>query len=109
MTASREKIVAMLLDGGLRQMGRAREGIRIGDAAAVGTAIGKAFAIVSELRSALDSEHGGEIAANLDRLYAFVLQRLVSANAARQDEPLAEASNVLSVIKEGWDGVLKAS
>jgi flagellar protein FliS len=109
MTASREKIVAMLLDGGMRQVARAREGIRNGDGAAVGTAITKAFAIVSELKSALDPERGGEIARNLDRLYAFILQRLVSANAARQDQPLEEACNILIVLKEGWDGVLKAS
>ena len=40
----------------------------------------KAQEIVLELRTALDHEAGGEIAANLDRIYDFVYRQLIAAS-----------------------------
>ena len=42
--------------------------------------ISKATSIVMELKGSLDLEKGGEIAANLDSLYAYMTRRLIEAN-----------------------------
>lgn len=106
LTASPEKLVMMLLDGGLRFMDQAKIAIEQNKIAAAGEALSRTFAIVSELRGALDKEKGASIAADLDRLYGFILDRVVLANRRRELAPLEEAREILSTIKAGWDGVV---
>jgi len=72
-------------------------------------ALGRAAAIVSELRASLDVERGGEIGANLDRLYGFVLERLVDANVEQCVEPVEEALRVLMPLAEAWDEVRRGA
>lgn len=108
MTASPEKLVVLLYDNALRQMETARVGIENKEVARAGEALSKAFAIVSELRTSLDPEKGGEIAENLDRLYDFIQDRLVKANRERSLESMDEAIKIFKVLKEGWDGIFRA-
>ena len=109
MTSSPEKLVGLLLDRGLSWMDKARQAIEDGDVPATGEALSKAFSIVSELRTSIDLEKGGEVAQNLERLYDFVQQRLMSANRERHAALVEEAMDIFSTVKEGWDGILGAS
>ncbi len=70
-----------------------------------GELIGKAMGIIGGLRDAVDTEKGGEIAANLDNLYAFMQQRLSQANLKNDPAMLEEVAKLLREIKEGWDGI----
>lgn len=106
-TATPEKLVVLLYDGALQALNRAEHAISKGRPP--GPAIGKALAIVGELRASLDCEKGGEIAGNLFSLYGFVTDRLIKANAARAAEPIGEARLVLAKLKEGWDGVVRGA
>ena len=101
-TASPEALVAKLFDGALVNVRRARELEDPGLVADRGRAISKAVAIVGELRGALDLEQGGEIAANLDGLYEFVIDRLLEANMQRTGKPLDEAIQILGTLGEAW-------
>ncbi|MCB1018433.1 MAG: flagellar protein FliS [Acidobacteria bacterium] len=65
-------------------------------------AIARAAEIIIELQSSLDLERGGEIAANLERLYEYIQQRLAAGLAERSDEALAEAGGLLETLAEGW-------
>ena len=56
--------------------------------------------------AALDLEAGGEVAANLDALYAFVSERFVDANLRGETAPLEEALGVLTTLHEGWRGAV---
>ncbi len=109
MTATPEKLVDFLYDGAIRFIDQARVSIQGDDVAKAGTAFSRAFAVVSELRSSLDFEKGGEVSTELDRLYGFVQDRLVAANRSRDSEPLGEARNILVTLKEGWDGIARNS
>ncbi|MBL4609427.1 MAG: flagellar export chaperone FliS, partial [Pseudomonas sp.] len=60
---------------------------------------------VCGLRDALDLEKGGEVAANLDSLYAYILQRLSMANLKNDPAILDEVAALLRDVKEGWDGI----
>ena len=66
------------------------------------TAIARASEILIELQGSLDAEKGGEIAANLERLYEYIQQRLAAGLAARDDAALAEAIRLLETLLEGW-------
>jgi flagellar protein FliS len=108
MTASREKLVVLLYEGALRFMDQAVLQFKQGDGAA-GQTLSRAFAIVSELRTALDHEKGGKIATDLDKLYVFVQDRLLEATRTRSPERVAEARQVMAQLKEAWDGILDHS
>jgi flagellar protein FliS len=107
-TASREKLVVLLYDGVLQALARADRAITNCAPRDAGRALGQARAIVGELRASLDWEQGGEISKNLFALYGFVTDRIVKANVAKEREPIAEARMVMSKLKEGWDGIVRA-
>jgi len=57
------------------------------------------------LREALDLQQGGEVAANLDSLYEYMVSRLVEANVKNEAEPLDEVAGLLRNVKAGWDAI----
>lgn len=102
--ASPHRLIQMLMEGGLTGWRRPAEpGAR--RSGAEGELIGKAIAIVGGLREGLDFEAGGELAANLDRLYAYMSMRLTEANLKNDAGKLEEVSELLRNIKSGWDAI----
>lgn len=109
LTASPEKLIKMLYAGAIRHMESLRQALADPTqrrSAPAGVTLGKAMAIVSELRAALDMEAGGEIALNLDRLYDFVLDSLSRANVSRTPEPVDDALRVMRTLEEAWNAVV---
>ena len=71
-----------------------------------GEAIGKAIRIVdSGLKASLNLDAGGEIAARLDALYAYITRRLLEANAQASDAMLVEVDGLLATLEEAWTGI----
>ena len=101
-TASPVLIVVKLYEGALRRVQTASAAIASGDVHLKAESIRKAIAIVTELRCGLDLEQGREIAANLDGLYGFVLDRLVEGNVNNDGAALGEAERVLGILLEAW-------
>jgi flagellar protein FliS len=101
-TTDRVQIVLMLYDGALNHLKRARLKISSGDIISKGQHFSKATSIVGELSNVLDMEKGGDISANLRRLYDFVQQRLLYANMHNDIKSLEEAEEVLNTIRSGW-------
>ena len=107
MTSSKEKLVVLFYEAGIRELQRALTALRGNqNSSAAGEALGKAFSIVAELKAALDMDAGGEIATNLDGLYTFVQGRITQANRERMEQPIIEAIDIMRKLKEGWDGIL---
>jgi flagellar protein FliS len=97
--------VVLLYDGAIQFMDVARDAIVRKDIAARRIALGRAIAIVGELKSTLDMERGGDVAASLDALYAFVTRRLLDAARQQAVAPLDECRSVLDTLREGWRAV----
>lgn len=100
--ASPAQLVVMLYDGALRFIEGGRAAMRAKDLARQNDALQRAQRIVSELLGTLDHDGGGEIAANLARLYHFVLSGLVEANIYDKEEPLDAAAATLRELREAW-------
>lgn len=96
------ELVVMLYDGALRFAGDARDAIDAHDIAKRTRSISRVLDIVSELQSTLNMERGGEIAASLDSLYAFVRDRLLDASFRQDVRPIDEAVRVLKTLRDGW-------
>ena len=103
--ADPHRLIQMLFEGGLQRIAQAKGAMQYGNVALKGELIGKSIGIVSGLREALDVAKGGELAANLDNLYAFMIQRLSHANLKNDPAVLDEVANLLRDIKEGWDSI----
>ena len=103
------ELVVMLYDGALRFATSARDAIGRGDMKARHQGITRALAIVSELQSTLDMESGGELSAELDRLYVYVRDRLVDASVQKNDKALDDVLRVLQTLRAGWVEISHAS
>ncbi|MBT9529670.1 MAG: flagellar export chaperone FliS [Pseudomonas sp.] len=103
--ASPHRLIQMLMEGGLSRLAQARGAMDRGQVAMKGELIGKAIAIVGGLREGLDLEKGGEVAANLDRLYEYMITRLFEANLHNTVAPLDEVVVLLRNVKSGWDDI----
>lgn len=103
--ADSHRLIQMLMEGGLQRLAQAKGAMEYGNVALKGELIGKAMGIIGGLRDALDKDKGGEIASNLDNLYAFMQQRLSQANLQNDPAMLDEVAGLLREIKQGWDGI----
>lgn len=104
-TASPHKLIEMCLAGALERVAIAKGAILRGELAEKARRISAAIAIVEHLRLSLDRGAGGELAANLDRLYDYIVRRLAQANAGNDAEALDEVRELLGQVKEGWDSL----
>jgi len=101
--ASPHQLVNLLLEGLLQNVGAARAALTRGDIAVKGEKINKAVRIIDEaLKPALNLEHGGDIAANLNGLYGYCALRLTYANLHNEDAALADVVRVIEPLADGW-------
>lgn len=105
MDASPHRLIQMLMEGGLTRLAQARGAIERGQLAQKGELISKTIAIIGGLRDSLNLERGGEIAANLDALYEYMMSRLFEANRTGDVALVDEVSGLLRNVKTGWDGI----
>jgi flagellar protein FliS len=103
--ASPHRIIQMLMEGALSKIATAKGCIERNDVAEKGRQITWAMNIIGGLRSSLDAEKGGEIAANLESLYEYMGRRLLDANMNNDVVALDEVSALLIEIKDGWDNI----
>jgi flagellar protein FliS len=103
MSASPVGLIQMLCHGALDSVKEARAYLRTGEIAMRSSKISKVHAILTELSVSLDRAKGGEIAAQLGDLYAYMQMRLVEANFRQADEPLAETERLLGTLTDAWD------
>jgi len=101
------QLVCLMYRGAIARVQEARECLRRGDIAGRSKAITKATAIINELAITLDHDQGGEISANLIRLYDYMVRRLNEGNFRQADEPLAEAEQLLVALGEAWESCNK--
>jgi flagellar protein FliS len=95
-------LILMLLEGALERIAGARGRMLNGLMGEKAELITRTLAIVDELRASLDLARGGDIAANLDALYAYICQQLIKANAENRPELLDEVVSLLKEIHSAW-------
>ncbi len=101
-TANRGQILIMLYEAAIQNVKKAAAAIDRGDIAAKGLHIGKSHDIINELLATLDHNAGGDIARNLERLYNFMIEKLVKANIEKNKAPLLEVEKLLTTLLDGW-------
>ncbi|MDH5358619.1 MAG: flagellar export chaperone FliS [Gammaproteobacteria bacterium] len=103
--ASPHRIIQMLMEATLSKLATAKGCIERGEIAEKSRQITWAMNIIQGLRTSLDGEQGGEIAANLDALYEYMGRQLLEANVSNNTALLDEVSRLVTEIKDGWDTI----
>jgi flagellar protein FliS len=99
------ELVVMLYDGAIRFLDAAAEAMDRGDMMGKAEAMSRAFAILSELQNTLNVQDGGEVATQLDALYAHMTERLVEANIQRSSQGIRDVVRLLRTVREGWSQI----
>ncbi len=103
--AGDHRLIALLFDGAIEAIDRARTLRETGQAAESAAMTARARTIVTEgLRASLDRRRGGEIALNLDSLYEFVVRRLVAAGTGDL-RAFDEARRLLDQLRRTWSEI----
>lgn len=117
LAADPHKLIAMLYQGALLAIAKAKHGmlcianakrtgnsIKSKDVAAKCAAISNAIAIIDDgLNASLNKKVGGELAQNLSSLYDYMVVRLTQANLNNDMGALDEVTRLLNELKGAWE------
>ena len=104
-SASPHRLIQMLMQASLSAMAVARGHILREETEQKGLALGKAINRIEGLRASLDTEAGGEIAANLHGLYEYMKRRLLEANLNDDAHAVSEVESLMHEVKAAWDTI----
>ena len=112
-TASKPRIVLLLLDGAVQAVRKAASGLEIEDPARRNETVHNncehCRQIVAELKRALDLANGGKFAETMYGLYGFIEKCLYEGNMRKEAEPLRQAEKFLADIHGAWDEMLRTT
>jgi flagellar protein FliS len=106
-TADPGSLVLQLFDGAQRFLRRALKALEAGDTAGFASAANRAHAIVAELSNSLDRDAGAAVAADLDRLYDFMLRHLTEGLAQKSAAHLERVAALLVPLRDGFDAAIR--
>jgi flagellar protein FliS len=101
------ELVVMLYDAAIRATVAANDALVRRDIPARRAAMSKAMAIVGELQGTLNMDQGGPVAAELDRLYTWMTDRLIDATIKQDPTPVQEVRKVLESLRGAWHDIAK--
>jgi len=101
-TASPGKIVLMLYDGALKNLSLAEQADQQQDYFQKTESLGKVRSIIVELLNTLDMKQGGEIAHQLQSLYVYSLNQLMTADINQDFDALRNVYSVLNELREAF-------
>lgn len=96
----------MLYEGAIRFVMHATKSMEEGNLAEKGKYISKATAILSELMATLDFKTGGDLAADLENLYVFMIDKLIDGNINNDIESLKVVEKLLRTLHVAWKDVI---
>ncbi|MBT5374097.1 MAG: flagellar export chaperone FliS [Rhodospirillaceae bacterium] len=96
------RLVVMLYDGAISAVQDTLTAIEREDHQGREKSVNMAIDIISQLYLSLDSDHGGEIAGNLGKIYGFMISRLNRVNLTSDPQPAREILGLLYHLYESW-------
>ena len=105
LTASPADLTLMLYEGAIKFCNIAIIGIEQNDIQKAHTNIRKVEKIIEEFRSTLDRKY--PVAEDFDRIYVYILQRLLEANVKKDKEILEEVNTHLRSMRDNWKEVMR--
>ena len=104
-TQSKGRLIVLLYDGAIKFMKLAIKELEANNHQAKGQYINKAQDIINELNAVLDMDAGGEVAANLRKLYCFMNNRLSEANIKHDPKMIREVIELMEELNQSWKAI----
>ena len=104
-SASPHELVEMLFDGAAARLQKASGCISHDDINGRNEAINQTISILHGLQASLDRKEGGDLAENLDALYAYMQRQLIRANSDNDQRVLAEVQDLLKTLQQAWRAI----
>lgn len=101
LTATPGQLVVMLYDGMIRFLSQGRVALEKGDVGEAANRLGRAQAIVTELRCTLDMSRG-PIAHNLAAIYDWAADEITAARIGREPERLTRLVAQMTELRASW-------
>ncbi len=105
LTASPAELTLMLYDGAIKFCNIAIMGIESKDIEKAHNNIMKVQKIIEEFRSTLDRKY--PVAEDFDRVYVYLLRRLLEANMKKDKAILEEVNMHLRSMRDTWKEVMR--
>ena len=102
MTADPTTLVVMCYNAAISQLKMAKTKLMEKEYEEKGKALKKTLDILRELISALNFEKGGEIAKNLNAIYAYVYRRISQADIEKKPEAFDEVIGIFEELRDAW-------
>jgi flagellar secretion chaperone FliS len=104
-TVDQRKLILMLYDGAIKFLTHAVEKMEKQEHYEAHTNLIRGKSIIAELLSSLNLEHGGDIARNLQRLYAYMFNELIDANLNKEPERVQRVVHLLKELRTAWQNL----
>lgn len=105
LTASPAEITLMLYEGAIKFCNIAIIAIENGEIEKAHVNIKKTQRIIEEFRNTLDRKY--KVAEDFDRIYVYLLQRLLEANIKKDKAILEEVNMHLRSVRDTWKEVMR--
>jgi flagellar protein FliS len=96
------KLVAMLYEGGLKHLRLMRLFIERKNPAAKTEQVNKVTSILFGLKIGLDLDAGGDVAANMNGLYDYIIRQVMNASLQNDVAILDEAIALFKDLQDAW-------
>jgi flagellar protein FliS len=104
-TVDQRKLILMLYDGAIKFLTHAAEKMQKHETYEAHTNLIRGKSIIAELLSSLNLENGGDIARNLQRLYAYMFNELIDANLNKDPERVQRVVHLLKELRTAWQNL----
>jgi len=101
-TQSKGRLIVLLYDGAIKFMKLAIQELEAKNYEEKGRYINKTLDIIHELNAVLDMNAGGEMSANLRKLYCFMTRRLSEANIKRDPQMIRDVIKLMEELNQSW-------
>lgn len=105
MGKSQLDLILQVYDGAIKTYHQAAENYRTGETEAGYTSLEKAQRFVTHLFTTLDHKKGGEVAENLGRMYAYIINETEGIKGTKDIKKLEDIVKMLTNIRSGWAGL----
>lgn len=105
LTATPAELTLMLYEGAIKFANKAIMAIEKNDVQAAHTNIMKTQHIIEEFRATLNFKY--PVAKEFDKVYEYILRRLVEANISKDKDILEECLEHLRTMRDTWKEVMK--
>ena len=104
-TVDKGRLIVLLYEGAIKFLRLAKECAETSDLPGKANNINRALDIIAELNQSLNMNEGGELAANLRKLYLFWSEHLIQGKIKKDSKNIDEVIEMLNSLNEAWNVV----